>query len=189
MGGLSASLTQYLLPAVLVIFLGLYGLGLASGVDAEVALLRAGAPAIALAILGRYLGDSQPGTLHATLISLVRQCPEPRDPAHFLDWLETLPTSQLAEVVLDPQAVALHRVVCAEAARVEGLGESFISSGPDVGKALPDGGERAVSDDRSRRPRQGQGQRPAQRQAAPVARRDIHARGETALPAKQRENA
>ncbi len=56
MSGLSASLAQHLLPAVLAIFLGLYGLGLASGVDAEIALLRAGAAAIALAILGRFAG-------------------------------------------------------------------------------------------------------------------------------------
>jgi DNA-binding transcriptional ArsR family regulator len=59
----------------------------------------------ALSILGRYLGDSQPGTLNATLISLVRQCPEPRDTAHFLEWLETLPTAQLAEVVLDQEGL------------------------------------------------------------------------------------
>jgi DNA-binding transcriptional ArsR family regulator len=57
----------------------------------------------ALTVLGRYLGDSQPGTLHATLISLVRQCPEPRTTARFLEWLETLPTAQLAEVLLDQE--------------------------------------------------------------------------------------
>jgi hypothetical protein len=56
MTGLSANLAQHLLPAVLTIFLGLYGLGLTSGVDAEIALLRAGAAAVALAVLGRFAG-------------------------------------------------------------------------------------------------------------------------------------
>jgi DNA-binding transcriptional ArsR family regulator len=61
----------------------------------------------ALAALGRYLGDSQPGTLHATLISLVHKCPEPRTTAHFLTWLETLPTAQLAEVLLDQEGLGV----------------------------------------------------------------------------------
>ena len=61
----------------------------------------------ALATLGRYLGDSQPGTLHATLISLVRQSPEPRTTAQFLAWLETLPTAQLAEVLLDQEGLGV----------------------------------------------------------------------------------
>src|SRR5262249_53378359 len=61
----------------------------------------------ALTVIGRYLGDSQPGTLHATLISLVRQCPEPRTTTHFLAWLETLPAAQLAEVLLDQEGLGV----------------------------------------------------------------------------------
>ncbi len=57
----------------------------------------------ALKVLGHYLGDGRPGSLHATLISLVALCPEPRDTTHFLAWLETFPSEQLAEVLLDQQ--------------------------------------------------------------------------------------
>lgn len=60
----------------------------------------------ALATLGRYLGDGRPGSLHATLISLVWQCPAPRDPRHFLDWLTTLPAAQLAEALLDQEGLS-----------------------------------------------------------------------------------
>lgn len=59
----------------------------------------------ALDILGQYLGDGLPGSLHATLISLVRRAPEPRDTARFLDWLETMPADQLAEVLLDQEGL------------------------------------------------------------------------------------
>ncbi|HLJ82385.1 MAG TPA: winged helix-turn-helix domain-containing protein [Ktedonobacterales bacterium] len=55
----------------------------------------------ALATLGHYLGDGRPGSLHATLISLVAQCPEPRDTAHFLDWLAQVPATDLVEALLD----------------------------------------------------------------------------------------
>ena len=55
----------------------------------------------ALTVLGRYLGDGRPGSLHASLISLVAVCPEPRDPEPFLAWLRTLPPEQFAEVLLD----------------------------------------------------------------------------------------
>jgi DNA-binding transcriptional ArsR family regulator len=55
----------------------------------------------ALDVLGHYLGDGRHASLHATLISLVYRCPEPRDVPHFLDWLETLPTDQFVEVLLD----------------------------------------------------------------------------------------
>ena len=55
----------------------------------------------ALTVLGRYLGDGHPGSLHGTLISLVALCPKPRDVPHFLDWLNTLPPSELVEVLLD----------------------------------------------------------------------------------------
>ena len=60
----------------------------------------------ALTTLGRYLGDGRPGSLHATLISLVWQCPPPRDPRHFLDWLATLPAPQLAEALLDQEGLS-----------------------------------------------------------------------------------
>jgi DNA-binding transcriptional ArsR family regulator len=59
----------------------------------------------ALGVLGRYLGDGTPGSLHATLIALVRLCPEPRDTAHFLDWLAELPDEQLAETLLDQEGL------------------------------------------------------------------------------------
>lgn len=59
----------------------------------------------ALDVLGRYLGNGRPGSLHATLISLVAQCPEPRDTQHFLQWLEALPVEQLSEALLDQQGL------------------------------------------------------------------------------------
>lgn len=55
----------------------------------------------ALASLARYLGGEKPGSLHATLISLVWECSEPRTPPHFLEWLRELPGEQLAEALLD----------------------------------------------------------------------------------------
>src|SRR5579859_3252548 len=55
----------------------------------------------ALTVLGHYLGDDRPTSLHATLISLVYHCPEPRSVPHFLDWLATLPSNELVEVLLD----------------------------------------------------------------------------------------
>ncbi|HEX6541737.1 MAG TPA: metalloregulator ArsR/SmtB family transcription factor [Ktedonobacterales bacterium] len=59
----------------------------------------------ALTILGRYLGDGRPGSLHATLISLVWRCPPPREPLGFLTWLEALPLPKLAEVLLDQEGL------------------------------------------------------------------------------------
>lgn len=55
----------------------------------------------ALATLGRYFGDGQSGSLHATLISLVWRCPTPREPLDFLAWLGERPAAQLTEVLLD----------------------------------------------------------------------------------------
>ena len=55
----------------------------------------------ALATLGRYFGDGQSGSLHATLISLVWRCPAPREPLDFLAWLGERPPAQLTEVLLD----------------------------------------------------------------------------------------
>lgn len=55
----------------------------------------------ALGVLGHYLGDGRPTSLHGTIISLVNRCPEPRDTPHFLDWLDTFPANELAEVLLD----------------------------------------------------------------------------------------
>ncbi len=57
----------------------------------------------ALATLGRYFGDGQPGSLSATLISLVWRCPEPRDTPSFLAWLRQIPAEQLAEALLDQE--------------------------------------------------------------------------------------
>lgn len=59
----------------------------------------------ALTVLGRHLGDGRPGSLHATLISLVWRCPEPRTPLDFLAWLHTIPHAQLAEVLLDQEGL------------------------------------------------------------------------------------
>lgn len=55
----------------------------------------------ALDVLGHYLGDGRAQSLHATLISLVWRCPEPRDVPSFLQWLATLPDNELVEVLLD----------------------------------------------------------------------------------------
>jgi DNA-binding transcriptional ArsR family regulator len=55
----------------------------------------------ALGVLGHYLGDGRPTSLHASLISLVYRCPAPRDVPHFLDWLATLPASEVVEELLD----------------------------------------------------------------------------------------
>ncbi len=73
-------------------------------VDSTRARLHARDPQ-ALATLGQYLGDGSPGSLHATLISLVRRAPEPRETTQFLDWLETMPVDQLAEVLLDQEGL------------------------------------------------------------------------------------
>ena len=55
----------------------------------------------ALGVLGHYLGDGRPTSLHASLISLVYKCPQPRETPHFLDWLATFPANEFAEVLLD----------------------------------------------------------------------------------------
>jgi DNA-binding transcriptional ArsR family regulator len=57
----------------------------------------------ALITLGHYLGDGKPDSLRSTLISLVHQCPEPRDTASFLEWLRTAPSERLAEALLDQE--------------------------------------------------------------------------------------
>ncbi len=59
----------------------------------------------ALTILGRYFGDGRPGSLHATLISLVRRCPAPREPLGLLAWLGEFPPAQLTEVLLDQEGL------------------------------------------------------------------------------------
>lgn len=48
-----ARLRNVLLPLVLLIFLSLYVLGLTAGIEPEIALLRAGAAGIVLALLAR----------------------------------------------------------------------------------------------------------------------------------------
>jgi DNA-binding transcriptional ArsR family regulator len=55
----------------------------------------------ALDVLGHYFGDARRSSLHATIISLVWQCAEPRTVTHFLDWLLTIPASEFAEALLD----------------------------------------------------------------------------------------
>jgi DNA-binding transcriptional ArsR family regulator len=55
----------------------------------------------ALETLGRYLGSLNPASLHATLLSLVAECPQPNDAPHFLDWLAHTSVEQLVEALLD----------------------------------------------------------------------------------------
>jgi DNA-binding transcriptional ArsR family regulator len=57
----------------------------------------------ALVTLGHYLGDGKPDSLRSTLISLVHQCPEPRDTSSFLEWLRVAPSERLAEALLDQE--------------------------------------------------------------------------------------
>jgi DNA-binding transcriptional ArsR family regulator len=57
----------------------------------------------ALVTLGRYLGDGRPDSLRSTLISLVHQCPPPRDVPTFLEWLRVAPSERLAEALLDQE--------------------------------------------------------------------------------------
>jgi DNA-binding transcriptional ArsR family regulator len=61
----------------------------------------------ALAVLGRLLGGAAPGSLHGTLISLVWECPEPRDPTRFLGWLAEMPASRFAEALLDQAGLGM----------------------------------------------------------------------------------
>ncbi len=58
----------------------------------------------ALATLERYLGHRPPYALHATLISLVAECPPPREPTQFLAWLAEIPIVQFVQVLLDHEA-------------------------------------------------------------------------------------
>lgn len=53
MGEPSRALSGLLLPAILIIFLGLYVIGLTSGLEPELALLRSGLAGVILAVLGR----------------------------------------------------------------------------------------------------------------------------------------
>jgi DNA-binding transcriptional ArsR family regulator len=55
----------------------------------------------ALDVLGHYFGDARRSSLHASIISLVWLCPEPRAVPHFLEWLLALPASEFAEVLLN----------------------------------------------------------------------------------------
>ncbi|WP_226027334.1 TetR/AcrR family transcriptional regulator [Streptomyces hyderabadensis] len=52
-----------------------------------------------------------------------------------------------ASVVLSPQAIALHRLVTAEAQRIPGLGEVFAEHGPAAGHAVIGGCLRQACDD------------------------------------------
>ena len=76
-----------------------------------------------LATLGRYLGDGKPGSLHATLISMVAQCPEPRETQQFLAWLRTVPALDLAEALLDQEGLGSDWQALLEQALVVGQGE------------------------------------------------------------------
>ena len=57
MGNSAGSLLNLVLPTILLIFLGLYLLGLLSGVEPELALARAGLAGLVLAVLGRMAGQ------------------------------------------------------------------------------------------------------------------------------------
>jgi DNA-binding transcriptional ArsR family regulator len=87
--------------------------------------------ASALSVLGRYLGGGEPGSLHATLLSLVRQCPEPRDTAAFLSWLQDLPAGRLAEVLIDQEGLGAdwQALLAAALAEVARLGQPERPSG------------------------------------------------------------
>ncbi|MBF6590150.1 MAG: winged helix-turn-helix transcriptional regulator [Ktedonobacterales bacterium] len=92
----------------------------------EAALARCAArDAGTLGVLGRYLGGAAPGSLHATLISLVWECPEPRTPKQFLDWVRLLPAEQFAEVLLDQAGLGADWPTLLAAA----LGEGEIAEG------------------------------------------------------------
>jgi hypothetical protein len=73
MGEPARALGGLLLPAILIIFLGLYVLGLTSGLEPELALLRSGLAGVILAVLGR-LG-----------VAVLDSTPAPRSPARRLD--------------------------------------------------------------------------------------------------------
>lgn len=80
----------------------------------------AAADRAASTLLRRYFGSSQSGSLHATLISLVGECPPPRDAAQFITWLGELPIEHFLRVLLDQEDLgddwpALLTAVLAEA--------------------------------------------------------------------------
>ena len=50
----SRALANVLLPGLLVVFLGLYVAGLTAGIEAELAMLRAGGASLVLALVGRF---------------------------------------------------------------------------------------------------------------------------------------
>ena len=60
----------------------------------------------ALRILDHYFGSLLPGSLHATLLSLVAECPAPRNTPSFLAWLEEMDPAELIEVLLDQDDLA-----------------------------------------------------------------------------------
>src|SRR5262249_20182779 len=53
-----------------------------------------------------YFGSRQPSSLHATLLSLVAECPAPQDTHSLLAWLEELDPAELIEVLLDQDYLA-----------------------------------------------------------------------------------
>lgn len=56
---------------------------------------------VAFETLSRYFGSLNPASLHATLLSLVAECPLPNDATHFLDWLAQAPIEQVVDAILD----------------------------------------------------------------------------------------
>jgi DNA-binding transcriptional ArsR family regulator len=59
----------------------------------------------ALGLLDRCFGGAVPGSLHATLLSLVALAPKPRDVEDFLGLLETAPIEQVLETLLDQEGL------------------------------------------------------------------------------------
>ncbi|HEX6121767.1 MAG TPA: winged helix-turn-helix domain-containing protein [Ktedonobacterales bacterium] len=102
----------------------------------------------ALPILGRYLGGAAPDSLRATLISLVWECPEPRTPTVFLDWLAAQPAGHIAEALLDEAglgadwatllATALSKSTEAEPARARLIERYRTEVRPAVASVLAD---------------------------------------------------
>lgn len=88
------------------------------------------------ATLGRYLGDAQPGSLHATLLSLVRQCPEPRDTAQFLNWLGAMPADDLVEALLDQDGLGDNWQALLREARAEIAARTAPVTQPPAGSAV-----------------------------------------------------
>ncbi len=89
--------------------------------------------------LYRYFSDKS-ALFRAAVESL---CDEWSDPLHaFAPGGESLPDTlvalgeHFASIVLTPEAIALHRLVTAEAGRIPGIGDVFFEHGPAAGYAV-----------------------------------------------------